>query len=81
MSAIPWTPMLPYADAAVHGDGFTSLQWRDAKGAVTHEVQSNTVGPKRVRLEKRGNYFAMSIAGTGDEWRSSRWSGTGGSHR
>jgi TolB protein len=58
-----------YADAAVHGDGLTSLQWRDGKGAATHEVQSNTVGPKRVRLEKRGNYFAMSIAGLGEELR------------
>lgn len=51
-----------YVDAAVHGDGLTSLQWRDAKGAVTHEVQSNAVGPKRLRLEKRGNYCSMSIA-------------------
>ena len=30
-----------YADAARHGDGLTSLQWRDTPGAVTHEVQSN----------------------------------------
>ena len=51
-----------YADAAKHGDGLTSLQWRDAKGAVTHEVQCNVVGPKRLRLEKRGNYISMSIA-------------------
>jgi TolB protein len=36
-----------YADAAVHGDGLTSLQWRDAKGAATHEVQSNAVAPSR----------------------------------
>ena len=57
----------PYADAAIHGDGLTSLQWRDAKGAVTHEVQSGIAGPKRVRLEKRGNYFSMSIAMAGEE--------------
>jgi TolB protein len=56
-----------YADAAAHGDGLTSLQWRDAKGAVTHEVQSAAVGPKRLRLEKRGNYVSMSIAGAGEE--------------
>lgn len=56
-----------YADAAVHGDGLTSLQWRDATGAVTHEVQSNVVGPKRLRLDKRGAYVAMSIAGAGEE--------------
>ena len=51
----------------MHGDGLTSLQWRDAKGAVTHEVQSNAVGPRRVRLEKRGNYVSMSIAASGEE--------------
>ena len=28
----------PYADAALHGDGLASLQWRDSRGAVTHEV-------------------------------------------
>jgi len=56
-----------YADAAVHGDGLTSLQWRDAKGAVTHEVQSNEVGPRRLRLEKRGAYVTMSIAAAGED--------------
>ncbi len=55
-----------YADAARHGDGLTSLQWRDAPGAVTHEVQSTAIGPTRLRLEKRGNYVSMSIAGPGE---------------
>ena len=44
-----------YVDVAVHGDGLTSLQFRDTKGALTHEVQANVAGPRRVRLEKRGN--------------------------
>jgi hypothetical protein len=52
-----------YADLAVHGDGLTSLQYRDAKGANTHEVQANVNGPKRLRLEKRGKYFYMMVAG------------------
>ena len=50
-----------YADAAAHGEGLTSLQWRAAKGAITEEVQSNVVGPKRLRIEKRGNYVSMWI--------------------
>jgi TolB protein len=58
-----------YADAAAHGDGLTSLQWRDTKGGVTHEVQSNIVGPKRLRIEKRGNYVSMSVAAPGEELR------------
>ena len=55
----------PYADAATHGDGLTSLQWRDAKGAVTHEVQSSVVAPERLRVEKRGDYVSMSVATRG----------------
>ncbi len=29
----------PYADIALHGSGLTSLQYRDSKGAHTHEIQ------------------------------------------
>jgi TolB protein len=58
-----------YADAAAHGNGLTSLQWRDTRGGVTREVQSNVVGPSRLRLEKRGSYVSMSIAGVGEELR------------
>jgi TolB protein len=58
-----------YVDAARHGDGLTSLQFRDEKGAATHEVQSNASGPQRLRLTKRGKDFHMSIAGAGEEFR------------
>ena len=58
-----------YADAAVHGDGLTSLQWREEKGGPTRQSQSTMVVPKRVRIEKRGNYVSMSVAGPGEELR------------
>jgi Tol biopolymer transport system component len=58
-----------YADAALHGDGLTSLQYRGAKGERTYEIQSGVSGPKRLRIEKRGRYFSMSIAGEGGEMR------------
>ncbi|MDQ2667347.1 MAG: hypothetical protein M3Z05_15215 [Gemmatimonadota bacterium] len=61
----------PYADAATHGDGLTSLQWRDAKGAVTHEVQSTAVRPSRLRIEKRGDYVSMSVASSNEPFRPS----------
>jgi TolB protein len=48
-----------YADAAVHGDGLTSLQFRDAKGATTHEVESSESGPRRLGIEKRGDRFYL----------------------
>src|SRR5262245_39253979 len=51
-----------YADAALHGDGLASLQYREAKGALTREIQSNVSAPRRLRLEKRGKYVSMSIA-------------------
>jgi TolB protein len=50
-------------DIARHGDGLTSLQFRAAAGDNTHEVQSNTVAPTRVRLEKRGDFFYAFVAG------------------
>ncbi|MFL5618781.1 MAG: TolB family protein [Gemmatimonadaceae bacterium] len=51
-----------YADAALHADGLTSLQWRDAPGAATHEIQSAAIGPTRLRIEKRGDYVSMYVA-------------------
>jgi TolB protein len=56
-----------YADVALHASGLTSLQFRDEKGAVTHEVQSNLSAPKRLRIAKRGDYVYMSLAATGGE--------------
>ena len=53
----------PAVDIARHGDGLTSLQFRDSAGADDHEVQSNITGPKRVRLEKRGDYFYAFVSG------------------
>jgi len=56
-----------YADAALHGDGLTSLQYRDGAGARTYEIQSGVLAPGRLRIEKRGQYVSMSIAPEGDE--------------
>jgi TolB protein len=60
-------PDSPYADAALHGDGLTSLQYRETKGARTYEIQANATGPKRLRIERRGKYVSMSIAGAAQE--------------
>ena len=66
----------PYADAALHGDGLTSLQYREVKGGPTREVQSNVKAPARLRLEKDGDYVFMSIARAGEQLHSA-----GGSFR
>ncbi len=51
-----------YADVALHASGLTSLQYRDEKGALTREVQSNISAPKRLRISKRGDYVYMELA-------------------
>jgi TolB protein len=54
----------PAVDLARHGDGLTSLQYRDAPGANTHEVESNISAPRTVRIEKRGDYFYAFVSGS-----------------
>lgn len=56
-----------YADVALHGNGLTSLQYRDEKGATTHEIQSNLTASKRLRIEKRGNYVYVLLSGANDD--------------
>ena len=55
-----------YADVALHGEGLTSLQYRDEKGATTHEIQANLSAPRRLQLEKRGDYVYMLLGKGGD---------------
>jgi TolB protein len=57
----------PMVDIARHGDGLTSLQFRDAAGADTHEVESNISAPSRMMLEKRGDYFYAYVSGKDGE--------------
>ena len=49
----------PYLDIAVHGDGLTSLQFRETKGGPTREVRGAALAPARVQLLKRGDQFLM----------------------
>jgi WD40 repeat protein len=50
-------------DIAVHGSGLTSLQYRDAAGADTHEIEANVSAPKTVRIEKRGDLVYAFVSG------------------
>jgi TolB protein len=56
-----------YVDAARHGDGLTSLQYRDEKGAVTREIESNVSAPSRLRIEKQGDRFYLWIAAENED--------------
>jgi TolB protein len=54
-------PDSAYVDIALHGEGLTSLQYRDQKGAATHEIQANISAPQTLQLEKHGEYFSMLL--------------------
>ncbi len=56
----------PYADAALHGDGLTSLQYRKVAGGETEEVKSTVSGPDFLQLERRGNRLILSVARFGE---------------
>lgn len=62
-----------YADVALHASGLTSLQFRDEKGGITREIQSNLSAPKRLRIAKRGDYVYMSLAADGEPKVSGGW--------
>jgi TolB protein len=54
-----------YVDIALHGVGLTSLQYREEKGATTHEIEANISAPPTLQLEKHGEYFSMLLGGKG----------------
>jgi TolB protein len=58
----------PYVDIARHGDGLTSLQYRDEKGGVTREVELAISGPPSLRLIKHGDFFYVLYAGADGQW-------------
>jgi TolB protein len=55
-----------YADAVVHGDGLTSLQFRRTKGAITEESRANIKGADVLQLERKGTTFTFSAAKFGE---------------
>jgi TolB protein len=63
-------PGSAYADAALHGDGLTSLQFRPTDGAVTQELRSTVTAPLRIRIERRGEKFTMYAGKAGEDLKS-----------
>ena len=59
-------PNAAYADAAVHGDGLTSLQYRKTKGADTEEVKADIQAPDKIQFERKGNLYIFSAAKNGE---------------
>jgi regulation of enolase protein 1 (concanavalin A-like superfamily) len=55
-------PSDAYADAVVHADGLTSLQYREKESSETLEVRAGAAAPRFLRLERRGNSFTLFVA-------------------
>jgi len=55
-----------YVDVALHGNGLTSLQYRDDKGGATQEIESNVSAPKRVCLETKGQFAYLLLSAAGE---------------
>lgn len=51
-----------YADVCVHGDGLTSLQYREKGGDITKEVKWEGKAPDHIVLERKGNKIIMKTA-------------------
>ena len=51
-----------YADVAQHGSGLTALQYRQARGATTQDIELDISSPKRLRIEKRGDTITMFLS-------------------
>lgn len=60
----------PYADACVHGDILTSLQYREKDNDSTDQVVVSTYHPTDIELERVGNTFTFSAAVFGEPYKS-----------
>jgi Tol biopolymer transport system component len=59
-----------YADACVHGDGLTSLQYRNADAAQTEQLVISSYNPTEIELQRVGNTFTFSAATFGENYKS-----------
>ena len=59
-----------YADACVHGDELTSLQFRPTDGAQTDQVALSVFHPTDIELQRTGNTFTFSAAVFGENYKS-----------
>jgi len=63
-------PNSPYADACVHGDGLTALQYRRTIDNPTEQITSAAKMPKTIRLRRAGDTILMSTSMNGTDFES-----------
>ena len=60
-------PGSKYADVIVHGDGLTSLQYRNNEDSLTYEIRANISKPNKLKIHKEGSYIHMSTGTSGED--------------
>jgi hypothetical protein len=64
------SPNSKYADACVHGDDLTSLQFRPTDDANTEQVVLSVFHPAHIELERRGDTLYFSAATVGENYKT-----------
>lgn len=59
-----------YADACVHGDILSSLQFRAEDGGETDQIVLSSYHPTEIELERSGNTFTFSAATFGENYKT-----------
>lgn len=55
-----------YADAVIHGEGLTSLQFRPAENEDTQTIKAEVKAPEVIQLERKGDTVIMRTAKIGE---------------
>jgi len=62
-------PNSPYADACVHGEGLTSLQFRLKDTSQTEQIVMPSNQPLNIELQRNGNLFTFYAATEGENYK------------
>ncbi|MEO8592264.1 MAG: hypothetical protein ABI759_02985 [Candidatus Solibacter sp.] len=60
-------PGSAYADAANHGDGLTSLQFRGTANEQSYQIMTQVDGPARLRIVRKGSRYTMFAGKPGED--------------
>jgi len=60
----------PYADACVHGDTLSSLQYRSEENGETDQVVLSVFHPTEIDLQRKGDVFTYSASVFGENYKS-----------
>jgi len=60
----------PHANASIHGDTLSSIQYRTEPGSDTQEVKLSVFHPTDIEFQRKGDVFTLSAAVFGENFKS-----------